>query len=253
MEELLEKIRNNNDPSITHLVITQLSTFYIKVRTSDFVFRTTDETAVMEALKTNKTIIHLTIHDKFCVISTLRLLLQVLKINRKITHLRLNQNVMDFESIKKLTCVLRTNKTLVNVNLGMICPESTILVPEILKFNRTITKLSFTTNNVYISAAKAFIESIKNNGIITNLNINTGTFNFVVSIRSFLQRNLAMHMRARQCIIELLCIKKYRQRECLYINQIDRNVILMIAKEVWKSRGDFDYWEEEKTNKRLKV
>jgi len=190
------------------------------------------------------------------------LLAKIRNDDASITHMnlegtQLNRRCNKFE---KFIEALKTNTTITHLNLkeNSIDFDDILLIENALKYNKTITYVNLMNNWIESATVPHLIRMFETNGMLVRIDLNRIDMHYnmlssgdIHLIKQCTQRNLNMHNNARQCIIQFLCIKKFRHHECVYLNQIDKNIVLVIVKEAWKTRGDF-IWDFIDNKKRIK-
>ena len=107
--------------------------------------------------------------------------------------------------------------------------------------NNEVTSLDFRWNNIGFEGAKHLGEALKSNTSLRSLDLdsnNIGVENKSV-IDSFIERNVNIKKRVYEIVIRLICARKLDNQCNLCI--LPKEILLMIAKCVWKTRTDFDW------------
>ena len=86
-------------------------------------------------------------------------------------------------------------------------------------------------------------DALKSNTSLTELDLGYNKIgdDGVKALANALKRNIELKERVCKCVVQLLCIRKFRSTEDNCLNWLDKNVVLLIAKTLWKTRTD-DVW-----------
>lgn len=131
---------------------------------------------------------------------------QGLSKNQTLTELNLeNVSMNDMDAIN-IANALKTNHTLLSINLfnnDDIGDTGMMAIAEALKVNHTLKHISLDSSEAV--GARALVAAIKQNGMLTSLDIDQGAD---FEMQPFIYRNIRAHERARQAANALLAMAK---------------------------------------------
>ena len=192
-----------------------------------------------------------------------------LKVNTILTILDLRYNKLDSEQVKYICEALKINTTLREVDLGYneVGDDGAKHISDALKMNIRLTSLNLRQNNICCDGATYLAESLKANTILKNLVLlnnridNVGAkqlakaleMNVVltsfaiqnnpgykcISYCAFIfDRNVDICKIIRSCIYYIIGIRKKGYLDDMgFFGKLPKEIVFVIAKEVWASRG----------------
>lgn len=175
----------------------------------------------------------------------LKLLFKSLMFNTHVDHLDIKSaylTISDVQDLKELlrhnttirSLVVRTNSKARNLMVSVISTmetiESLILKPD--KIGLEKDEYHWTS----LEAAFSFNLSITNfHGPWRGTGRRIEYFQTIG--KSMFERNKILRKVIRKTILTLISIRKFRREECGLLGQVPKEIVLQIAKDIWKSRG----------------
>ena len=177
-----------------------------------------------------------------------RELAERLKKSTTLTTLHLYGNQIGAEGAKELAEALKMNSTLTTLNLShnQIGDEGAKELAEALKRNTALATLNLNGNGIGAEGAKELAEALKFNISLTTMDLSD---NGIVGARCeelsiLLERNKAIVRAVRSAVCFVIGIR--RGNNCKGMGdfgRFPRDVVLMIAKRLWATRGDVKWLE----------
>ncbi|CAF1479468.1 unnamed protein product [Didymodactylos carnosus] len=132
-----------------------------------------DTMAIAEALKINKTLTYLWIHENNISDQGAMAIAEALKINETLTKLWAYKNNISDQGAMAIAEALKINETLTKLwaYKNNISDQGTMAIAEALKINKTLTQLWIYKNNISDQGAMAIAEALKINKTLIALNI----------------------------------------------------------------------------------
>ena len=124
-----------------------------------------------------------------------------------------------------------------HLDVGRLCEENVGVVAQGLRSNQSL--ISFRAYNM---SGETLVDAVARNGMLLKVDLDLSDPHQAV-LDSYLERNRAMHDRARRAALELVAIRKFVKSE---LSRHPREIVLMIAKMVWETRADFAWDMPEK-------
>lgn len=169
-----------------------------------------------------------------------------LKINTSLKHLNLKWNWQSQESVVNSLCdALKVNCTLKSLDLDFsnIHDMQITNLCESLKINKSLEEISL--NNNKITSVKPIIEMLKYNIVLKEISlINNSVDNFKEQVFIKLSRNKKIQKIIIKVIIFLIGVRQYATKDPYgigYFIWFPKEIVKMIAKEIWKTRGDTEW------------
>ncbi|CAE7280729.1 NLRC3, partial [Symbiodinium necroappetens] len=129
--------------------------------------------AIAEALKTNSTLISISLESNRIGVEGCKAIAEALKTNSTLISISLESNDIGVEGCKAICEALKTNSTLASIKLGYnnIGDEGAQAISEALKTNSTLISISLESNRIGVKGGKAICEALKFNSTLTSINL----------------------------------------------------------------------------------
>jgi hypothetical protein len=109
-----------------------------------------------------------------------------------------------------------------------------------LRRNRTLTSFSLD----YSMDSSLLVDALEHNGMVIRVDFSAAGRGLAARLESLLERNRAMHERARRAALLLLTIRNFAKSE---LSRHPRDIVLIISKMVWSTRADFAWSDNAKS------
>ncbi|KAL0245049.1 hypothetical protein GEMRC1_009129 [Eukaryota sp. GEM-RC1] len=128
---------------------------------------------LIEALKTNTTVISIDLLDSAIGAEGARALAEALKVNASVTSVNLCNNFLRDDGARALAEALKVNSSVTGVDLTLnsIGDDGARALAEALIVNTTVTSVNLGYNSIGDEGARALAEALKVNASITSLNL----------------------------------------------------------------------------------
>ncbi len=195
--------------------------------------------AIGEALKENTTLTELSLSDNFIGSAGVVSIAEALKENSTLTTLDLWNNGVGDIGFHFLAGALEVNTALTCLNIGYNIATATGVqdISGALWNNSTLTELDVRCNHFDHKGPQALEWALLENARLLTLKVDNDLEYPVIESR--LLRNKRAREAARRAALHLVMIKKFRRNRLLAC--IQKEVMLMIAKRVWESRGQKEW------------
>jgi hypothetical protein len=167
-------------------------------------------------------------------------LFAVVQANRGVVSLDFSAAYISFDRVTCWPRILDLNQ-LKHLRISRFASRE-ITEEAALAFGRNRALISFHMDDMVDSSL--LLDALEHNGMLIDVQVGVSGRELAIRLESLLERNRAMHERARRAALLLLTIRKYAKSE---LSRHPRDIVLVISKMVWSTRADFA-WNDTSAN-----